>query len=98
MEDGTEDHPECDTHNAAFKNLPAEEVDAAGEPDDADEDADVVEGGGSGVKDEAAKGLLDAGKDGGDREEERIDSDHAHHIDSENHTGFVQAGTDDVAY
>ena len=98
LEDGAEYDAKCDAHDAAFENLPTEEIDAAGEPDDADEDADVVEGGGGGVKDEAAKGLLDAGKDGGDREEEGVDGDYAHHIDGENHTRFVQAGADDVTY
>ena len=97
LKHGAKYHAERDAHDSAFENLPAEDVDAAGEPNDADQDADIIKGRGESVKDESTESLLDAGEDSGDRKEEGVDSDDAHHVDSEDGAGFVEAGADNVA-
>ena len=97
LEHGTKSDADGDAHDATIENLPAEEVDAAGEDGDAEQDADVIHGGGEGVEDEATDGLLHGGEDGGDAEEEGVDGDDAHHVDGKNGAGFVQTGADDVA-
>ena len=97
LQDGAESNTDGDAHDATFEDLPAEEVDAAGENCDAEEDADVVHGGSEGVEDEAADGLLHRGEDGGDGKEEGVDGNDAHHVDGEDGAGFVEARTDDVA-
>ena len=60
------DHAKGDAHDATIEKLDAKDVDAAGEPCDADKDADIIDRWGESKEDETTDGLLDRGKDGGD--------------------------------
>ena len=101
LEDGAKDDAERDAHDAAVKELEAENGDAAGENADTDDDADVVDDGGEGEVDEAAEGVLDGGDDGGYGEEEEVDGDDTHEGDGEGLGGGVETladgGADDGA-
>ena len=97
LEDSAESDTDSDAHDTAFEDLKTEDRDTVGEDSDTDKDTDVIEGGGEGAEDKATKGLLNGGNDGRDREEEGVDRYNAHHVDRENHAGFVETGTDDVA-
>ena len=97
LQQGTEDHTECHTHDTTLENLYTKEINTISKNCDADENTDIIERRSERIKDETSDRLLNGVQNRGYTKEKRINRDHTRHIDGENSAGFIEARTDNVA-